>query len=150
MTKTKQEKSAGAIIYYIEKDKPKFLLLKYTTYWGFAKGIIESGESIEETIRREIKEETGLKDIEIIPGFQFKQNWFYKTEDNLVRKEAFFLLAKVSKEEAEKVKISHEHEDFDWLTYEEALKTMKIKQNREMLKAAYKFIKEYEKQRKLV
>ena len=44
----KKEKSAGAIIYYADEKGPKFLLLKYKTYWGFAKGIIEAEEGMEE------------------------------------------------------------------------------------------------------
>ena len=36
-----------------------------------------------------------------------------------------------------------------WLNYEDAMKKMKIKNNKEMLKEAYEFIKEYEKQKKL-
>jgi tRNA nucleotidyltransferase (CCA-adding enzyme) len=146
---TKNEKSAGAIVYYYE-EKPYFLLLKYKNYWGFAKGLIEQGESAEETAKREVMEETGLKDIQIIPKFEFKQQWFYKREGELVRKEAIFLLARITKQETGNTRISHEHEDFCWLPYEEAIKLMKIKQNKAMLEKAYEFIKEHESQKRLV
>ena len=145
----KKEKSAGAVIYYTEEKEPKFLLLKYKTYWGFAKGIIEAGESIEETVGREVKEETGLDNLKIMPGFRYVQTWFYRFEGGLVRKEAIFLLIKVTENEAENVKISFEHEDFRWLNYEDALNQMKIKNNKEMLKKAYDFIKEHEMQKRL-
>ena len=144
----KLEKSAGAIIYFFEKE-PKFLLLKYPTYWGFTKGIIEKQEKIEETIKREIKEETGIENFQIVPGFKHEQKWFFKAQGNLVFKEAIFLLVKVSREEAEKVKISFEHEDFAWLSLEEALEKMKIKNNKEMLEKAEKFILEFERQKTL-
>jgi|SRR3989344_258013 len=144
----KQEKSAGAVIYTIDENL-KFLLLKYKTYWGFAKGMIESQETIEETAKREIQEETSLDAINIIPGFKHIQKWFYKLNNETVSKEAVFLLAKVSKEAAEKVKISFEHENFAWLSYEDAIKKMKIKNNREMLEKAYEFILEFEKQKTL-
>ena len=52
---TKQEISAGALIFYIENNEPFFLLLKYPTYWGFPKGHIEKGENEEQTAKREIK-----------------------------------------------------------------------------------------------
>ncbi|MEM4271341.1 MAG: hypothetical protein QXO70_04590 [Candidatus Pacearchaeota archaeon] len=57
---------------------------------------------------------------------------------------------KVKKEEADKVKLSLEHEAFSWDSYEQAIEKMKIKNNREMLTKAYEFIKQEGKQKKLV
>jgi len=146
----KKEKSAGAIIYCMDEKEPRFLLLKYKTYWGFAKGIIEPEESIEQAAKREIREETGLDNLEFITGFRHIQKWFFRAEGRLVSKDAVFLLAKVTAEEAKKVKISFEHEGFKWLGYEEAVCLMKIKNNRDMIKSAYDFVKEHEKQKKIV
>jgi 8-oxo-dGTP pyrophosphatase MutT (NUDIX family) len=146
----RHEVSAGAVIFYLEKDEPVFLLLKYPTYWGFAKGIIEENESIEETARREVEEETGFRNLEIIPGFNFMQEWFYRFNGELISKKATFLMARVDKENSRKVKLSQEHEAFEWLTFEEAMKKMKIKNNKEMLTKAYNFIKSGEIQKKLI
>jgi 8-oxo-dGTP pyrophosphatase MutT (NUDIX family) len=146
----KYEESAGIVIFYLEGKEPMFLLLKYPTYWGFAKGIIEKGESIEETAKREVEEETGFKGLDILPGFDFVQEWFYRFDGELIQKKATFLLAKVRKEQAKNVKLSPEHEAFEWLSYENAIEKMKIKNNREMLKKAYDFIKKQEKQKKLL
>lgn len=136
------QKSAGLIVYH--KDEGiKFLLLKYPSYWGFVKGIIEDNEDEEKTALRELEEEAGIK-AELIKGFKEKQEWFFKLKGKLIKKQAIFFLAKTSKEQAKKVKISFEHEDFAWLTYEKALEKIKIKSNKELLKKAYEFIKEYE------
>ena len=140
------EESAGAIIFYLENNEPIFLLLKYPSYWGFAKGLIEKGEDIEKTTRREVEEETGLKDIEILPGFSFVQEWFYRFEGKLVKKKATFLLARVDPKVKETIKLSYEHEAFEWNNFEEAIKKMRIKNNRDMLTSAYNFIKEWLKQ----
>jgi len=141
----KYEKSAGAIVYYVNKEI-KFLLLKYPTYWGFAKGLVEENEKEEETAVRELEEEAGLKG-KIIPGFKFKQEWFFRLNNETIKKKATFFLVKVSEEEAEKVKISFEHEEFAWLTFSEAIEKMKIKSNKEMLRKAYEFIFKFEKQK---
>jgi len=140
----KTENSAGAIIFYIDKknNEPKFLLLKYTNYWGFVKGLIEKNEKVEETIVREAKEEANLNDLRFLPEFKFEQNWFYKLNNELIKKSAFFLLAEVSEEDSKKAKISFEHEELRWLDFNEAMSLMKIKNNKEMLEKAYKFIKE--------
>lgn len=148
----KYEFSAGLIVYY-KDNEIKFLLLRYPTkskYWGFPRGLIEKDEASEKTALRELKEETGISKAEIISGFKEKQEWFFKFKGELIKKQAIFFLAKTTKQEAEKVKISFEHEDFVWLTYEDALKKMKIKNNKELLKKAYEFILKHEKQKKLV
>lgn len=140
------QKSAGLIVYYKDSEDKniRFLLLKYPSYWGFVKGIIEGDENEEKTALRELEEEAGIK-AEIIKGFKEKQEWFFKLKGKLIRKQAIFFLAKTTKEQADKVKISFEHEDFVWLNYEEALKKMKIKQNKEMLRKSYELIEKYER-----
>ncbi len=142
----KYEKSAGAVIFY-KKERIKFLLVK-STYWGFVKGNIEENEKPKQTMKREIQEEAGLKNIRIITGFKHIQKWFYKFEGELIRKESIYLLVEVSEKEAKNTKISFEHTDFKWATYEDALELMKIKQNKEMLQEAYDFIKK-DKQKRL-
>ncbi|MEK6820266.1 MAG: NUDIX domain-containing protein [Nanoarchaeota archaeon] len=147
----RQEKSAGAVVYYFD-GKLYFLLLRNTlktTYWEFPKGEIEN-EEIEETALREVKEETGLSDIKIIPGFKQNLQWFFTFKGELVRKEAVYLLIEIPKEDKDKVKINYEHEAFSWFDYEKALKNLKGRDNKEMLKKAYEFILNYEKQKRLI
>ena len=55
------EKSCGAVIFRVG-NATKYLLLHYEAgHWDFVKGHSEKGESEEETVRREILEETGLR-----------------------------------------------------------------------------------------
>ncbi len=143
----KEKKSAGAVVYAKIQETIKFLLIK-SRYWGFPKGWIESGESEQDAAIREVKEETNLE-VSFLPGFSHVQEWFYKIDGQLIKKRAVFFLTKIEKEEAEKVKISEEHTEFVWATYEESLKLMRIKANRDMLTEAYNFIKEFEAQRRL-
>jgi len=86
-----REKSAGAIIFRREpfdtaqgkKYKIYFLLLHYPSlnrkggHWEFPKGHIEEGENEEETMRREIQEETGIKDLEMVLGFKKYIKYFF-------------------------------------------------------------------------
>ena len=144
----KHEKSAGAIIFRIDNNKIFYLLLKYPTYWGFVKGAIEKEEEGNEkkTIIREAKEESGLKDLKFITGFEEKMGWFFRAEGELVRKEAVYLLAETKNKQ---IKISEEHEDYKWCEFEEAQKLQRIKQNKKMLEKADNFLKEHLKQRTL-
>ncbi|MFC1686013.1 bis(5'-nucleosyl)-tetraphosphatase [Nanoarchaeota archaeon] len=132
--------SCGAIIFRFDKGVPYYLLLKYPTkskYWGFVKGNVEPGETEEETLNREAAEEAGLYDIKMIPRFRETQHYFYRYEGKLIRKDAVYFLAKTYDW---KVKISHEHLDYKWATYDEALEIMKIPSSRNLITKAHLFI----------
>ena len=140
--RTKYQLSCGAIIFHIYKKEPQYLLVKYPTYWGFVKGLVEPGENEEKTAFREASEEVGITDLYFIPGFRVTQQWFfkhYKTKQ-LVRKEAVYLLARTR---SWKVKISYEHENYKWVKYDEALKLMRVKATRNLLSQAHNFIMKY-------
>ena len=140
------EKSAGAIVFRRENGKIYYLLLHYPAsekgfkdYWGFPKGHIEKGENPEETARREIEEETGLKDIKFIDGFKEWIKYFFKREGKNVFKIVTFFLAETSQKE---VKLSFEHSGYEWLTFDEALERLTFRNSKEILKKANKFLRE--------
>lgn len=147
------ETSAGLIVFYMKNSSPIFLILQNTlktTYLGFPKGKIEKGESIQETAIRETKEEVNISKLKLIPGFKHIQQWFYRLNNKLIKKSSTFLLAEIDEKEAKKAKINEENEKLLWLDYKEAVRLIKIKQNREMLTQAYKFIEDYKKQKTLI
>ena len=141
------EKSAGAVVFRKEGGKIYYLLLHYEMgHWGFPKGNIEKGESLEQTVRREVKEETGIEDIEILNGFKEWIKYFYKLtprqnkfgagqEAKNIFKIVTYFLAEAKTTE---VKISWEHTGFEWLLYKEALNRLAFKNSKEILKKANK------------
>jgi len=134
------EKSAGAVIFRKEKNVIRYLLLHYfykSEYWDFCKGNIEQKENPEDTAKREIKEETGLEKIEIIPGFQEKTTWFYKRDKENVLKEVTYFLVETKVKE---IKISKEHIGYGWFSFGEAMEKMRFKNNKEILKKANDFL----------
>lgn len=134
------EKSAGAIVSREERGVLYYLLLHYQAgHWDFPKGNIEKGEKTEETVEREIEEETGIKDIEFIPDFKEQINYFYKKEGKTIYKTVIFFLAKTKTKE---VKLSWEHQDFEWLPCEKALRRLTFKTTKETLKKANNFLLE--------
>jgi bis(5'-nucleosidyl)-tetraphosphatase len=146
------EKSAGAIIF--RKEPPDaargkegrllFLLLRYPSgsrtqkdYWDLPKGHIEKGEKPEGTVKREVKEETGLKDIEFLEGFKETIKYFFKWKNENILKFVTFYLAKTRTKE---IKISGEHTGYKWLPYSEALEQLTFKNAKEILKKAHRFL----------
>lgn len=144
-----KETSAGALIFYIENSKPIFLLLKYPSYWGFVKGIIEKDEEELHTIKREAKEEADISDIRFLEGFRQVISYFFKFNGQIVSKQIIFLLGEINKEQAEKVKISSEYEGFKWAGFEDAMKVVKHKNEKDLLTKANEFFKEYLNQKRL-
>ena len=131
------EKSAGAIVFRRNK-KTKYLLIQYGWgHWEFPRGLIEKGESLEDTARREIKEEVGIEDIRFISGFKEWIKFFFKFKGRNIMKIATFLLAE---SKTEKVKLSYEHKDYAWLDYKEALNRLTFENSREVLKKANDFL----------
>lgn len=128
------EISAGAVVFRKEGDEIKFLLLKYTNYWGFAKGNIEENEDEKTTVKREIEEETGIKEIKFIPEFKETESYTYKREGEQVFKKVIIYLVETSEK---KVKISFEHESYRWCNLNEALKLLKYEHHKDLFKKAY-------------
>lgn len=144
------EKSAGAIIFRREtnqsgeKGKIFYLLLRYPTgsrskkeYWDLPKGHIEKGEDIKETVKREVEEETGLKDIKFVESFKETIKYFFNFQKKTVLKFVTFYLAETDKKE---VKISKEHIGFKWLPHQEARKQLTFRNAKEVLKKANQFL----------
>ena len=138
------EKSAGAVIFKKDKGKTYYLLLHYPTakrrpkpYWDYPKGHIEKGETLEETAKREVKEETGLEDIKIIPGFKETIKYFFKWKGKNIMKFVTFFAAETR---TDKVEISGEHIGFEWLSYDQAILKLTFKNAKEILKKSNNFI----------
>jgi len=146
------EKSAGAVVFRVqptyrppapsarvpENKKILYLLLQYGLgHWGFPRGLIEEGESLEETARREIKEETGIKDLEFLPGFKETIKFFFKFREKNILKFVTYFLAKTKEE---KVRLSYEHKDYVWLPYKRARERLTFKNSKEVLKKAHEYL----------
>lgn len=139
------EKSAGAIIFRKEKGKVFFLLLRYPAlshrakkdYWDFPKGHIEKGEKELETVKREVEEETGIKDLRFIEGFKESIKYFFKHEGKNIFKVVVFYLAETKTKD---VKISFEHLGYKWASCEETLKMLSFQNAKEILKKARDFL----------
>ena len=134
-----QEKSCGAVIFKKQKDaSAKYLLLHYGAgHWDFPKGKQEKSEKEEQTALREIKEETGIEDIEFAEGFHETIKYFYKNGEETIYKEVIFFLAD---SRTETVAISSEHIGYAWLSYEHAYKKLTFNNSKELLRKANQFL----------
>ena len=143
--------SAGAVIFRQKNNTIKYLLLYRKARghsreaWTIPRGKIESDETEKQTVVREVREETGIKDLKFIGGFKEEVSWFFKkrNEEGQVEtmfKTAIFYLAQT---ETKEVKLSHEHQDFAWLEFSEAYERITFDAAKEVLKKANDFLNKY-------
>ncbi|MBM3257894.1 MAG: NUDIX domain-containing protein [Candidatus Nealsonbacteria bacterium] len=137
------ERSAGLVVFKKSEGKVLYLLLHYprgsrrpSPYWDFPKGHIEKGEKPTVTAKRELVEETSLIDIRLVKGFREKIKYFFKFQDKKIIKFVVFFLAETK---TKRIKTSKEHIGYKWLTFEKALKQLKFKNAKRVLRKAHRF-----------
>lgn len=106
----------------VVRNKGKVLILKkskndynYPNRWSFCSGYVKEFESAEDTVLREIKEETGLKAKTAKKGKLFEKSDRTKGRHWVIMP----FLCEVS---SRTVKLDHENVDFRWINYREIKK----------------------------
>src|SRR5215213_1244374 len=144
----KNEESVGCVMVYehvgVQSDKRKrkedlFLLLESRRGdWNFVKGHREYGESDEQTLRREVYEETGIKGFKIL-GFvgKIKYKFLNKASQRISKEVKFYLTLS----DTRRVRLSYEHIDFTWVDYEQAGEILSFPQSVLILHKAVKMKK---------
>ena len=133
------EKSCGIVLFHSDE----FLVIQHSTesndvkgHWDFPKGHMEEGETEVETALRELKEETGISNIEFLKDFRKTIAYTFSLENRKIRKEVVFFLATTS---VNKVNLSYEHADCGWFDFESALKRLTYNNARSILQNAIEF-----------
>ena len=126
-----RETSVGAVLLCNTSGKNEFLLLNYPQgHWDFVKGKMEVGETPHETVRREMREETGISNFQLIDGFEEYVEYNFRFKNEAVHKKVIFFLAKT---DMKKISLSHEHKDFVWLEYEDAMEKITFQNAKKIL-----------------
>ena len=130
--------------------KIEYLLLQHRAeHWAFPKGLIEKNEKPDEAARREVKEETGIEDFEIIDGFKETEKYFFKVKyDYQIKERGWkrgegvlkFVTYFLSQAKTKQIKLSHEHIGYLWLDYDDALEGLTYSGAKKILKKANEFL----------
>ena len=134
----RKQKSAGIVLFRNISNENEFLLLNYPQgHWDFIKGKIEQNETPHETAIRETKEETGITNIEFVDGFEESVEYDFRFKKEDIHKKVIFFLAKTNEKN---IKLSHEHSDYLWLEYNDALKKTTFENAKNVLTKANEFL----------
>lgn len=133
------EISAGAVLYMVDDHSEIiYLILNYNYgHWDFPKGNMEIGETEIDTVFREVSEETGIKDLQIIDGFRQQISYKYRKKSKLINKAVIYYLAETN---SKKVVLSFEHISFEWQTFEQALQKLSFENSKRVLRMANEFL----------
>jgi 8-oxo-dGTP pyrophosphatase MutT (NUDIX family) len=136
-----QERSAGVIVFKRDgrvAGGKLFLLLDYGKFWDFPKGHVERGEDDLTAALRELAEETGITDAQVIEGFGHEISYFFRNKGwKVVRKTVVFFLAETA---TRRIEISDEHVGGEFLPLERALERVTYKNAKETLRAANDYL----------
>jgi 8-oxo-dGTP pyrophosphatase MutT (NUDIX family) len=112
-------RAAGAVVFRRSDRGIRLLVLRAYQNWDFPKGMIEPGEDALATARREVREETGLAELDYPFGDEFKETLPYSGN-----KVARYYLAQT---DAEKIELPispelgrPEHNEYRWVSFDEA------------------------------
>src|SRR5690349_8192441 len=111
--------SAGVVVVRQTELRWRVLLLRVYNYWDCPKGVVEAGEEPLETARREVREETGITDLDFRWGEDFTETPPYSKG-----KVARYYLAETRTADA-KLPVNPqlgraEHHEWRWFSWEEA------------------------------
>ena len=122
MAKQEEKKyirSAGAVVFRRTPGGIRLLVLRAYKNWDFPKGVVESGEDSLSAAKREVKEETGLTEVDYPFGDEFRETLPYAAN-----KIARYYLAETEEHQIE-LPVSTalgrpEHHEFRWVSFDEA------------------------------
>jgi len=136
----KFRKGIFVVIYKIDNNKSiDYLLLKRKLHWKgweFSKGGIEKGETKMQTVKREVREESGINPVKgKIKKYNLKGKYFYDKntiKDRCCEGQTYELFSAQIKKG--KIKIDKkEHSDYKWVDFRKAIKMLKWKNQKRAL-----------------
>lgn len=107
--------SQVAVKAVVQNKDGKFLIVREGERWQAVGGRLEKGEKLEDGLRRETQEETGITELGVGKVIHVDE-WFAKPEGELKHIVALFFLCKADPEE---IVLSDEHQEYAWVSADE-------------------------------
>ena len=137
-----REPTAGGIVFRRDKDgNVEFLLIQdHKDRWTIPKGHIEEGETAQETAKREIGEEAGLHEVDML-GWLGKIHFRYRRVDKLVLISQQVYLMRV-KTDGNEIKKEEWMNGIKWFKFHDALEQIEYEDIGKLMLLAMKKIRQ--------
>ena len=145
--KNMKDEAFGIVPIFLSEPDTLFLLIRHQAgHWAFPKGHAEPGESALLTAKRELEEETGIRNYEVLeqPSFveyysfvqketaSFVKHYSFAKEGEVIEKTVTYFVAFVKSREV--VLQAEEVQNSAWVSFEEAVKLITFDGNRQILR----------------
>ena len=132
-------RASGVVVYYLGQDEPHFLLIRSRRdrSWGFPKGHLIHGEDLLSGAMRELWEETGIRQVTLVPGFAEHITYRVNRAGRFRQKTVTYFLGRV---ETPTVRLSEEHSEHRWAVVEEARKILTFDNLRALVTRAWMIV----------
>lgn len=137
-----REPTAGGIVYRRNKqgDIEILLIQDAKDRWTIPKGHIEEGETAQQTAKREIGEEAGLKDVDVL-GWLGKIHFRYRRVDKLVLMTTQIYLVR-AKGDTNAIQKEEWMNGIKWFTFHDALDAIEYEDIGKLMLLAMKKIRQ--------
>jgi bis(5'-nucleosidyl)-tetraphosphatase len=132
--------AAGVIVFHVDGNGAlTYLVIKSAGgHWELPKGHAEPNETWRQTAVRELKEETGIHNIQLIPDFARQIRYVFRDrKSGIVYKIVCFALGQT---QSTMIQLSHEHSEFAFLAFEPAVNRLTHSGTRAVLRDADEFL----------
>ena len=137
--RAQRETSAGGVVYRLAEGEPLFLLIRDSyANWGFPKGHLEAGERADEAALREVREETGLRDVQL-RGAIDTIDWYFRFRGRLIHKVCHFYLMETQELETAP-QLAEGITACQWVAYEAASTAVSYTNARHVLRRAQEMV----------
>ena len=135
------DKSYGIIPVFPTKPRQYLLIYQAKGYWSFPKGHKELSESNLQTARRELFEETGIEDVQLISNKTFSCTYKFFYEKMAISKTVTYVLGYVKSQE---VHVDNKETiNFFWGDYVACRKKLRHKTNKRLLASVDLYLNVY-------
>jgi 8-oxo-dGTP pyrophosphatase MutT (NUDIX family) len=129
--------SAGAIILREVKGQIKIALARHSraaNSWALPKGHVEDGESLQETALREVYEETGLSNVQLIQYLGSILRASTKSNGDVIQKTIHFYLAYSFSQPKLPTPTDQKFVEVGWFSPKEAIKLLPYESDQDFLR----------------
>jgi bis(5'-nucleosidyl)-tetraphosphatase len=134
-----KDQSFGIIPIQIYLGEVQFLLVQHHAgHWAFPKGHAENGETDIQTAMRELHEETGISEVQLLDGICLTENYLFKRSTQTIAKTVRYFIGMVKQRDV-RIQVA-EIKAYKWVNFEKALGLITFVESRRIITEAHDYL----------